>query len=142
MPESEPVPPSPTHDVAAFNGEDSHAAGTSGEAEEALIARWLVPDPDGGGPAGWRVTEQGPEVWALAGYLEEAASPPADGRAPVLRTAAADFHLPLEALRAALAFYLLHRAAIDAVANSNHPPDTWTPIGGPGTPGGSTPARA
>jgi hypothetical protein len=72
-------------------------------------------------------------VWALAGYLAEAAEAPPDRRAPVLRLAAADFHLPGEALRAALAFYRRHRAAIDGVAEARHPTpvDPGDPVGPP-----------
>jgi hypothetical protein len=134
MAELEAERPRPPHDAAEVAASDG-SPGTPGESEDALIARWLSPDPDGGGPAAWRVTERGPEVWALAGYLEEAAEAPPDRRAPVLRLAAADFHLPGEALGAALAFYRRHRAAIDAVAEANHPP-----AGGPAPRANGAPA--
>ncbi len=107
------------------------AGAAPGGAEDALIARWLSPDPERGGLAAWRVTERGPEVWALAGFLEEAAEAVPEHRRPILELAAADFHLPAEALLAALAFYLRHRAAIDAVAEANRPE-----LVAPGTPPG------
>lgn len=99
-------------------------AHTRGEEDE-LIARWLRPDPDEPWPAAWRVTEKGPQMWALAGYLEEALDP--DPASPVdqarfLKMAAQDFALPREAVSAALVFYHRHREAIDAVAETNRPP--------------------
>jgi len=112
MPELEAERPRPTPDAAAQDGQ------VPGASEDALIAAWLFPDPFDRGPASARVTERGPEVWALAGYLKPA-SRGAGRRRALLREAAADFHLPEEALRAALAFYRRHRAAIEARVAEN-----------------------
>jgi hypothetical protein len=112
MPELEAERPRPTPAAAAQDGQ------VPGASEDALIAAWPVPDPFDRGPASARVTERGPEVWALAGYLKPAARW-ATRRSALLREAAADFHLPEEALRAALAFYRRHRAAIEARVAEN-----------------------
>jgi hypothetical protein len=92
--------------------------------EDELIARWLRPDPEDPTPAAWRVTEKGPQIWALAGYLEEASAAgstdPAH-QAWLLKMAAQDFWVPREAISAAFVFYHRHRAAVDAVAEANRP---------------------
>jgi hypothetical protein len=117
MPEPESERPRLPHDVAAPAAPDA-PGGAPGEPEDALLAAWVFPDPYDRGPASARVTERGPEVWALAGYLKPA-SRWATRRRALLREAAADFHLPEEALLAALAFYRRHRAAIDARVAEN-----------------------
>jgi hypothetical protein len=114
MTEPESERPRPPPDVAAREGSD----GAHGAAEDALIAAWLFPDPYDRGPASARVTARGPEVWALVGYLKPA-SRWAGRRRTVLREAAAAFHLPEEAVHAALAFYRRHRAAIEARVAEN-----------------------
>ncbi len=125
---TDPETPRPTPNNIA-NDKDAAATGTAvaqtrGEEDE-LIARWLRPDPDEPWPAAWRITEKGPQMWALAGYLEEALDPdpasPAD-QAWFLMMASQDFALPREAVSAALVFYHRHREAVDAVAETNRPP--------------------
>ncbi len=77
-----------------------------GEAQ-ALIERYICAAPSGRGPADARLTEYGTPVWALVGYYF------GDAGRDVQRVAD-DYDLPIDAARAALAYYHEHRAAIDA----------------------------
>ena len=72
----------------------------------ALIERWVELDPARPGPAYARLTEYGIHIWALIGHLPAAE----DDVAQV----ASDYHIPVEAVEAALAYYRRHRTAIDA----------------------------
>jgi hypothetical protein len=120
MTDSQPSHPAPAGAGAADANGFAGDALTRAEADE-LLARWLVPDPDDPSPAAYRVTEQGPEVWALAGYLAEANTASPERRAAVLQLAASDFRLPPAALWAALVFYRRHPHAIEARAETNRP---------------------
>ena len=71
---------------------------------EELIGQYIDPESTVTGPAEARIA--GVHVWALIGYLR-ANGDDAD-------QAAADYDLPHEAIEAARAYYLRHRAAIDA----------------------------
>jgi uncharacterized protein (DUF433 family) len=75
--------------------------------EQALIDRHIAVDPDGRGAADAYLKDYGTSVWALVGYLH------GDAAGDVGR-AAADYEVPPEAVRAALAFYARHKALIDA----------------------------
>jgi uncharacterized protein (DUF433 family) len=75
--------------------------------EQALIERHIAVDPAGRGPADAYLREYGTSVWALVAYLQGDA-------AGDLERVAADYEVPLEAARAALAYYARHKALIDA----------------------------
>jgi uncharacterized protein (DUF433 family) len=75
--------------------------------EQALIERHIAPDPAGRGAAYARLRDYGTPVWALVGYLG------GDAAGGVERVAA-DYAVPVEAVRAALAYYARHKALIDA----------------------------
>jgi uncharacterized protein (DUF433 family) len=75
--------------------------------EQALIERHIAPDPAGRGPADAYLREYGTSVWALIGYLDR------DAAGGVERVAA-DYEVPVEAVRAALAYFARHKAYIDA----------------------------
>jgi uncharacterized protein (DUF433 family) len=77
----------------------------STDADE-LIARYIVLGPEATGPTGARVAGAGVRVWALIGYLR--------ANEQDIARAAADYEIPVDAVRAALAYYERHRAAIDA----------------------------
>lgn len=71
---------------------------------EELISQYIDPESTVAGPAEARIA--GVHVWALIGYLRV--------NGDQADQAAADYDLPLEAIEAARAYYLRHRAAIDA----------------------------
>jgi uncharacterized protein (DUF433 family) len=72
---------------------------------DALIEKWLAPDPYRGGAAEVRLRKYGVHVWALIGHLQGV-----DGD---LAQVAKDYDVPLEAVRAAVAYYGRHSAVID-----------------------------
>ncbi len=76
-----------------------------------MIRRYIEPNPPRPGVDEARLVESGVAVWAVIGYLQAAAGD--------LRRVAEDDDIPLEAVRAALAFYERHRAAIDARIEAN-----------------------
>ena len=76
------------------------------EPEQQLIDRWIVQDPTRPGPQGARLKEHGVPVWILVGYWQGS-----DEDADAVAQA---YDLPLEAVRAAIAYYHHHRVAIDA----------------------------
>ena len=71
-----------------------------------LIAQHVVADPNRGSEPKARLRERGVEIWSLVGYWQAVNHDEAQ--------VAADFALSPEAVRAALAYYRLHRPAIDA----------------------------
>ncbi len=77
------------------------------EADE-LIARYIETDPSWPSPETARIVGHCAHVWALIGYMKNAAGGDAD------RTAA-DYDLPREAMDAALAYYRRNRHLIDAI---------------------------
>jgi uncharacterized protein (DUF433 family) len=83
--------------------------GTSQAAKR--IARWIESDPARPGPANARLKDYGIHVWALVGHL-----PAAQGDATQV---ARDYHIPVEAVQGALAFYDEHRSAVDAKLEAN-----------------------
>jgi uncharacterized protein (DUF433 family) len=72
---------------------------------EKLIRRYVELDPDRPSKAEARLKGYGVNVWVLAGYLRAGNG--------LLDQAARDYHLPREAVEAALAYYRRHRALID-----------------------------
>jgi uncharacterized protein (DUF433 family) len=83
------------------------------ETEQALIGRWL--EPDALRPAEMRVVEHGIELWALIGYARGL-----DGtEQEVAERVAQAYDLPVDAVRAALAYYRRHPLQIDARLEAN-----------------------
>ncbi len=74
---------------------------------DSLIERYLEPYPGRPGPAEWRLKVEagGVPVWALIGALPE------DGSN--IERIARDFEVPLDAVRAAWAYYQRHKVVID-----------------------------
>ena len=83
------------------------------EQAEQLIGRWIEPHPWKDDPAEVRLREQKISVWALIGALRMHNGD--------LAQVAAGYHIPLEAMRAALAYYQQHQWAIDARLDANAP---------------------
>lgn len=86
-----------------MNAEASQAAN--------LIARWVEVDPHRPGYANARLREYGIHIWALIGHL-----PAAQGDVAQI---AKDYHVPVDAVKAALAFYAEQRESIDAKLEAN-----------------------
>jgi uncharacterized protein (DUF433 family) len=80
-------------------------------ADEALIARYLEPNPNRPGPADWWLKDYGVSVWALVGYWLTVDR-------DVDRVAAA-YVVPTEAVQATLAYYARHQEIIDARLAAN-----------------------
>jgi uncharacterized protein (DUF433 family) len=74
--------------------------------EEALIARYIEPDPLDLGPSEAQLVERGVSVWALVNYLHAMDNNIAE--------AAAGYDLLPEAVEAAILYYRRHQALIDA----------------------------
>lgn len=72
---------------------------------EALIDRYIEPNPWGGGRYDAMLKEYGVSVWILANRLNTGTS---------IRDLAREYRLPEEAVEAAQAFYEQNRALIDA----------------------------
>ncbi len=70
-------------------------------------------DPNRPGLQRARLVEYGIPVWALIGYMADV-----DDEAAVERTAH-DYRIPVEAVRAAVAFYREHTCAIDTLLATN-----------------------
>ena len=78
---------------------------------EALIERYVEPNPHHPGPADVRLREYCVPVWALIGYWKAAEGD--------VERVAADYRLPREAVEAAIAYYKRNRAVIDARIAAN-----------------------
>ncbi len=76
-----------------------------------LIPRLITDNPDRPGPAGARIVTGGVPVWALTGYPRAV-----DGD---MRRVAKDHDVPEESVRAAIASYERHKAAIDERIREN-----------------------
>jgi uncharacterized protein (DUF433 family) len=74
--------------------------------DQALIERYVESDPDQPGSNGARLRDHGVSIWALIAYYRAA-------RGDIDRVAA-DYELPVEAVKAALAYYRKHKASTDA----------------------------
>lgn len=83
------------------------AVSTDRDVTQALIDRYVDANPHGRGAAEARLKDHGTSVWALAGYYLQAVGRDAE-------RVAHDYHLPREAVEAALAYYRQHQALIDA----------------------------
>ena len=83
------------------------AISTDRDAAQALIARYIDANPHDRGAAEARLRDHGTSVWALVGYYLQAVGRDAE-------QVAHDYHLPREAVEAALAYYRQHQALIDA----------------------------
>jgi len=79
--------------------------------EEELIARYIETDLRRPGEGNARIKDAGPSVWAIIGHLE--------GAHGDVRQTADDYGVPREAIEAAQAYYLRHRAVIDARRAAN-----------------------
>jgi hypothetical protein len=75
--------------------------------EDALISEHVEENPLRPGPADARLKESGVELWALISYLHSAVA------GNVAQTAA-DFEIPVTAVKAGRAYYERHRGPIDA----------------------------
>lgn len=75
-----------------------------------LIARYIVPDPHHPGIAQYQLRESAISVWALVAYYETVGHD--------LNLVAGDYDVPVEQVRAALAFYTEHADAIDTYLSS------------------------
>ncbi len=84
-----------------------HEAGSVTASERrALIARNIAPDPHHPGIAHYQLRESAISVWALVAYYETVGHD--------LNRVADDYDVPIEQVRAALAFYTEHADVIDA----------------------------
>lgn len=79
-----------------------------------LILRHIDEDPDWCEPEHARLRASGVPVWAVIGYYRVSG-----GRA---ERVAADYHIPEEAVRAAVEYYHRHQGPIDAVLTLNGAP--------------------
>lgn len=75
------------------------------DTDEALISRWLEPNPNRGGGANWWVKGRGVSVWAIIGNWK---TPGQD-----VESTAKVYVIPTEAVEAALAYYRQHQVFID-----------------------------
>jgi uncharacterized protein (DUF433 family) len=76
-----------------------------------LIARWIEPDPNRPGTYNVWIVEYYIHVWALIGQLE--------ARDNSVELVAEDYDIPVEAVRAAVAYYRQHKEIIDARIAAN-----------------------
>jgi uncharacterized protein (DUF433 family) len=79
--------------------------------DEELIKKYVEPNPNRPGPADVRLVPSAISVWAIIGYLEAA-------HGDIFQTSA-DYDIPEEAVRAALAYFCKHREIIDARIAAN-----------------------
>jgi len=85
--------------------------GKSALTAEALIARYLEPNPGRPGPADWRLRQAGVSVWAVVGQWL-AANRDTD-------EVASAYSIPRQAVEAALAYYQKHPEIIEARLAAN-----------------------
>ncbi len=81
---------------------------------DALIATYIEQDPGHPGLADARLKDYGTHVWALIGYLYAVGWD--------VERAARDYGLPLEAVRAVLAYHQQHQDLIEARIDANAAP--------------------
>jgi uncharacterized protein (DUF433 family) len=81
------------------------------ERRQALIRKWIEPNPVRPGGENARLREYGVPVWALIGHAR------ATGRDAA--AVAGDYDVPQEAVEAALAYYEQHRSQIDTRIAAN-----------------------
>lgn len=73
---------------------------------EKLIERWIEPSPHRAGADEVRIKGCAVSVWAIIGYVST-------GDEEELAAIADGFRIPVDAVRAAVAYYERHRAVID-----------------------------
>ena len=73
--------------------------------QDALIEKWIEPDPHKSGAAELRLKEYAIHVWALVGHLQGV-------KGDVAKVAKA-YDIPIEAVQAVAAYYESHREVID-----------------------------
>lgn len=78
---------------------------------DALIQRYIEPDPLRTSRADARLKDSKVAVWALAGYFQNGSED--------LAQAAVDYHLSIDQIEAAFAYYQRHRAVIDDRLHAN-----------------------
>jgi hypothetical protein len=88
---------------------DERTVGADAATEQALIDRWIVPDATD--PAQMRLVEYGIHLWAIIGA--------SGGLDEYIRQVADDYAVPIDAVRAAHAYYRRHPLQIDAKIESN-----------------------
>jgi uncharacterized protein (DUF433 family) len=81
---------------------------------DAFIARYVEEDSNRPGPAHARLADSGVPIWALIGYLQAATNGD-------IALAAADYRVPVDAVRAAVAYYerARNRPLVDALIALN-----------------------
>jgi uncharacterized protein (DUF433 family) len=72
--------------------------------EDALIEKWIEPDPNRPGAAHYWLKGYGVHVWALVGHFKGVGD---------VATVAKDYDVPVESVEAVLAYYKRHKAVID-----------------------------
>jgi len=92
-----------------------------------LMPQYIGPDPDHPGEDAVGVQPEGIPVWAIIGSMKTAPTP--DGRPgyydrllddAVIRRTANEYGVPVEAIRAAVAYYYWHTLVIDARIEANN----------------------
>lgn len=79
--------------------------------QDELIDRWIELDRRRPGPDEARLHQYGVHVWALVGHFQAIGGDAAQ--------VARDYHVPVEAVEAALAYYQKHKCLIDARLAAN-----------------------
>jgi uncharacterized protein (DUF433 family) len=82
--------------------------------EEKLIAKWIEPNPHRPGADEVRIKDYGMSVWAIVGYLDA-------GTDEELAAIARGFRVPIEVVRAAVAYYRRHKDVLDNRLAANRP---------------------
>jgi uncharacterized protein (DUF433 family) len=95
----------------ATHGERNGPTQTLRASDDALISRYVEPHPHRHGPGDARIAEYGFSVWILIDALNAAGQD--------VNRVAREYHMPPDAVRAAIAFYEQHRDAIDARIRAN-----------------------
>ena len=79
--------------------------------DDTLVAQWIEPDPNRPGAYNVWVVDYCVHVWAIIGYLEAVSGN--------IDRVAEDYDLPVDAVRAAVAYYRQHKEIIDARLAAN-----------------------
>ena len=89
----------------------SGAISIEGQRDEALLGRWIEPNPHKRRVDEAWLRDSAVPVWAIIGYLEAVQGD--------IAQVAADYEAPREAVEAALAYYRRHTLLIDARIAAN-----------------------
>ena len=95
----------------ATNAATTGTTALEGRADEALIDRWIEPNPHKRRVDEAWLKDSAVPVWAIIGYLEAASGD--------IEQVAVDYDVPREAVDAALAYYRRHGILIDARIAAN-----------------------